>query len=39
MQAPVCAIIGYDFDFYENLPKFFPHTDARELVRRQGGRD
>ncbi|MGV1014599.1 MAG: malonic semialdehyde reductase, partial [Methyloceanibacter sp.] len=29
MPAPVCAIIGYDLDFYEHLPKLFPHTDAR----------
>jgi 3-hydroxypropanoate dehydrogenase len=29
MQAPVCAIIGYDLDFYEHLPKLFPHTNAR----------
>lgn len=29
MQAPVCAIIGYDLEFYEQLPKLFPHTDAR----------
>jgi 3-hydroxypropanoate dehydrogenase len=29
MQAPVCTIIGYDLDFYEHLPKLFPHTDAR----------
>jgi len=29
MKAPVCAIIGYDLDFYEHLPKLFPHTDAR----------
>jgi 3-hydroxypropanoate dehydrogenase len=29
MKAPVCAIIGYDLDFYEYLPKLFPHTDAR----------
>jgi 3-hydroxypropanoate dehydrogenase len=29
MAAPVCAIIGYDLDFYEHLPKLFPHTDAR----------
>src|SRR5262245_8724740 len=28
MKAPVCAI-GYDLDFYEYLPKLFPHTDAR----------
>jgi 3-hydroxypropanoate dehydrogenase len=29
MSAPVCAIIGYDLEFYEKLPKLFPHTDAR----------
>lgn len=29
MQAPVCAIIGNDLEFYEQLPKLFPHTDAR----------
>ena len=29
MQAPVCAIIGYDLDFDEHMPKLFPHTDAR----------
>lgn len=29
MQAPVCAIIGYDLAFHEQLPKLFPHTDAR----------
>jgi len=29
MQAPVCAIIGSDMEFYEHLPKLFPHTDAR----------
>ena len=29
MQAPVCTIIGYDLDFYEHLPKLFPHTNAR----------
>jgi 3-hydroxypropanoate dehydrogenase len=39
-QAPVTAIIGYDLAFYENLPRLFPHTDARawfagqpELIR------
>jgi len=26
MQAPVCAIIGYDLRFYENLAKTFPHN-------------
>ncbi len=29
MKAPVCAIIGYDLDFYRYLPKLFPHTDAK----------
>jgi 3-hydroxypropanoate dehydrogenase len=29
MAAPVCAIIGYDLQFYEYLPKLFPHTDAK----------
>ncbi len=28
-QAPVTAIIGMDFKFYEKLPQLFPHTDAR----------
>lgn len=26
MAAPVCAIIAYDVEFYENLPRFFPHN-------------
>jgi 3-hydroxypropanoate dehydrogenase len=29
MAAPVTAIIATDFQFYEHLPKLFPHTDAR----------
>lgn len=29
LAAPVCAIIGYDIEFYEKLPKLFPHADAR----------
>ncbi|MFU8838796.1 MAG: malonic semialdehyde reductase [Thiohalomonadaceae bacterium] len=29
MRAPVVAIIGMDMEFYEQLPKLFPHTDAR----------
>jgi len=29
MKAPVCTIVGYDLDFYEYLPKLFPHTDAK----------
>jgi 3-hydroxypropanoate dehydrogenase len=27
--APVTIIIGYDLDFYEHLPKLFPHTNAK----------
>jgi 3-hydroxypropanoate dehydrogenase len=27
--APVTAIIGMDIEFYEQLPKLFPHADAR----------
>lgn len=29
MSAPVVAIIGMDLEFYEQLPKLFPHADAR----------
>jgi 3-hydroxypropanoate dehydrogenase len=29
MSAPVVAIVGMDMEFYEQLPKLFPHTDAR----------
>ncbi len=29
LAAPVTAIIGYDGRFYEQLPKLFPHADAR----------
>lgn len=28
-QAPVTAIIGMDMAFHEQLPKLFPHTDAK----------
>jgi 3-hydroxypropanoate dehydrogenase len=27
--APVTAIIGYDLEFYEHLPKLFPAADAK----------
>jgi 3-hydroxypropanoate dehydrogenase len=40
MKGPCCVIIGHDLEFYEKLPKLFPHTDARswfvgkdELIR------
>ncbi len=29
MTAPVTAILGFDLEFYEHLPRLFPHTDAR----------
>lgn len=29
MQAPVTAIVATDFAFYDQLPKLFPHADAR----------
>ena len=29
MAAPATAILGMDMEFYEHLPKLFPHTDAR----------
>jgi len=29
MLAPVTAIVGYDLDFPDRLPKLFPHVDAR----------
>lgn len=29
MDAPVTAVLGHDLEFYEQLPKLFPHTDAR----------
>lgn len=29
MKAPVVAILAYDMEFYEHLPRLFPHTDAK----------
>ncbi|HEY0525649.1 MAG TPA: malonic semialdehyde reductase [Stellaceae bacterium] len=29
MTAPVTAVLAYDLEFYEHLPKLFPQTDAR----------
>ena len=35
--APVTAIIGMDLDFYEQLPKLFPHVDAKSwFVGKEG---
>lgn len=36
MVAPVTVIVGYDMKFYDQLPKLFPHTDARSWF---AGRD
>ena len=33
--APVTAIIGYDLEFYEHLPKLFPHADAMSWFKGQ----
>ncbi|MBH0095427.1 malonic semialdehyde reductase [Psychrobacter sp. NZS113] len=29
MTAPITVIVAHDNEFYEQLPKLFPHTDAR----------
>jgi 3-hydroxypropanoate dehydrogenase len=29
MAAPITAIIAYDLEFYNHLPRLFPHADAR----------
>lgn len=29
MQAPVTAILGMEIHFYEQLPRLFPHVDAK----------
>lgn len=33
MAAPVTAIIGMDIRFYEQLPKLFPHADAKSWFK------
>ena len=33
LSAPVTAIIGMDTEFFEHLPEFFPHTDARSWFK------
>jgi 3-hydroxypropanoate dehydrogenase len=30
MAAPVTAIVAYDLEFYEQLPRLYPHADARK---------
>ncbi|OHX14585.1 malonic semialdehyde reductase [Chromobacterium sphagni] len=29
MAAPVCVIVAHDLQFYDHLPKLFPHADAK----------
>lgn len=36
MAAPVTALFAYDLNFYDHLPKLFPHADARSWY---AGRD
>jgi 3-hydroxypropanoate dehydrogenase len=33
MKAPVTAVIGMDVHFYEELPKLFPHADAKSWFK------
>src|SRR5262249_37833109 len=33
MKTPVTAIIGMDIRFYEELPKLFPHVDAKSWFK------
>ncbi len=35
MGAPVCVIIGQDLEFYEHLPKLFPHDNAKSWFEGQ----
>ena len=30
MAAPVCAIIGYDLEFFEHLPRLYPQADMKK---------
>ncbi len=33
MAAPVCAILGYDTAFFDDLPRLFPHKDMSGMFR------
>src|SRR6516164_11368965 len=33
MKAPVTAIVAMDVHFYEQLPKLFPHADAKACIK------
>lgn len=31
MSAPVTAVVGYDTEFFEKLPRLYPHADMRGM--------
>ncbi len=33
MAAPVTAILGMEINFFEELPKLFPHADAKSWFK------
>ncbi|MCY1420697.1 putative malonic semialdehyde reductase RutE [compost metagenome] len=33
LSAPVTVIIGFDMDFWQQLPRLFPHADVRDMFR------
>ena len=33
LAAPVTAILGMDIHFFDQLPKLFPHADARDCFK------
>lgn len=37
-EAPVTVIVGMDLDFHEQLPKLFPHVDARAWFANDAGK-
>lgn len=39
MKAPVTAVIAYDLEFYEKMPKLFPAYGCTQLVCRQAGKN
>ena len=39
-SAPVTAVVAYDLDFHEHLPRLFPHADAKAwFAGEQAGRE
>jgi 3-hydroxypropanoate dehydrogenase len=35
--APITAIVAYEGEFFEMLPRLYPHTDARDGLPRKSG--